>query len=381
MRVPTPDPTPASSLTAHEDHLRALGLPLVIAPATRRREVLPRSAGVGAGLAVAATGIAAVDRSNDYMIALLERAGPGAEPDLLDAPEPIAELLLLAVALWVAAPLVGWLVSTAARRARPVAGSAIGLGALIALVVVPHVVFDPHDGPSYRTTVLLAVGVLVGTYTGLGSLVRWSARRVRRELATMGPMVARVLPILMLAVLFLFFSVEIWQVMVELSWPRTFAVLGVMVVLTVLLVGISTRDDILQDLGGRAPDHPLRPGERVNLVLVPVLATLIQAALFATLVFLFFVTLGWIAVPEITETRWTLRPPDEPGGLLFGLPVSVTLVRVSLMLATFSALNLAAAAASDAAHKERFVRPMLDEVVRGLAAREAYLGARRRGLP
>ena len=61
--------------------------------------------------------------------------------------------------------------------------------------------------------------------------------------------------------------------------------------------------------------------------------------------------------------------------------VSVTLVRVSLMLATFSALNLAAAAASDAAHKERFVRPMLDEVVRGLAAREAYLGARRRGLP
>ncbi|MCY1656048.1 hypothetical protein OVA21_02175 [Dietzia sp. SL131] len=39
--MPTPDPTPASSLTVHEDHLRALGLPLVIAPATRRREVLP----------------------------------------------------------------------------------------------------------------------------------------------------------------------------------------------------------------------------------------------------------------------------------------------------------------------------------------------------
>ena len=28
----------------------------------------------------------------------------------------------------------------------------------------------------------------------------------------------------------------------------------------------------------------------------------IQAALFATLVFLFFVTLGWIAVPEVTAT-------------------------------------------------------------------------------
>lgn len=220
--------------------------------------------------------------------------------------------------------------------------------------------------------------MLVGTYTGLGSLVRWSARRVRRELTTTGPMVARVLPILMLAVLFLFFSVEIWQVMVELSWPRTVAVLGVVVALTVLLVGISTRDDILHELRDRGPEHPLRRGERINLVLVPVVATLIQAALFATLVF-FFLTLGWIAVPDITETRWTLRPLNDTGGLLFGLPVSVTLVRVSLMLAVFSALNLAAAAASDAAHKARFVRPMLDEVVRGLAAREAYLRARRRG--
>ena len=95
--------------------------------------------------------------------------------------------------------------------------------------------------------------------------------------------------------------------------------------------------------------------------------------------FFFFLTLGWIAVPDITETRWTLRPLNDTGGLLFGLPVSVTLVRVSLMLAVFSALNLAAAAASDAVHKARFVRPMLDEVVRGLAAREAYLTARRRG--
>lgn len=379
--MPTPDPTPASSLHAHEDHLRALGLPLMIAPATRRREVLVRSAGTSAGLAVACTGIAAVDRSNDHMIALLERVGPAVEPELLDAPEPIAELLLLAIALWALAPGVGWLVSKTARRARPGLGSLLGLGALIALVVVPHVAFDPHDGPTHRTTALLAVGVLVGTHTGAGSLVRWSAHRVRRELATMGPMVARVLPILMLAVLFLFFSVEIWQVMVELSWSRTFAVLGVMAVLTVLLVGISTRDDIHHELDGHSPEYPLRRGERVNLVLVPVLATLIQAALFAALVFVFFVGLGWIAVPAVTETRWTLRPPDEPGGLLFGLPVSVTLVRVSLMLAVFSALNLAAAAASDAAHKERFVRPMLDEVVRGLAARTAYLGARRRDRP
>ena len=32
--MPTPDPTPASNLRAHEAHLRSLGLPLMIAPST-----------------------------------------------------------------------------------------------------------------------------------------------------------------------------------------------------------------------------------------------------------------------------------------------------------------------------------------------------------
>lgn len=93
--------------------------------------------------------------------------------------------------------------------------------------------------------------------------------------------------------------------------------------------------------------------------------------------FVFFVFLGWVAVPEATEARWTHGTGDQPGGLLFGLPFTVTLVRVSLTLAMFSALNLAASAASDPAHHSRFVRPMIDEVVRGLTAREAYLAARR----
>ena len=195
----------------------------------------------------------------------------------------------------------------------------------------------------------------------------------------MGHMVARVLPVLMLAVLFLFFSAEIWQVMVALSWPRTFAVVGVMGLLTVLLVAITTRDDLHDELEARAPGRELRMSERINILLVPVLATLIQAVLFACLVFLFFVFLGWVAIPEATETRWTLRPTEDLGGLLAGVPVSVTLVRVALTLAAFSALNLAAAAASDTAHRARFVRPMIDEVVHGLAARETYHRARRRG--
>ena len=347
---------------------------MMIAPRSRLRELLPRSAGFAAGLAVAGAALAALDRANDRAIAVLDRFDG---PELASAAEPILELLLLAAVLAVAAPLVGWLISWLARHVTRATATALGVGSLIALVVVPVVTFSSADGPTLGGTVLTAALVLTGTYAGIGSLLRWSARRVGREMGTMGPMVARVLPILTLAVLFLFFSAEIWQVMVALSWPRTFALMGVIAVLTVLLVGITTRDDTRHELQQWSTDTPLRPAERANVMLVPVLATLIQAALFATLVFAFFLFLGWIAVPEATEARWTHGPDDAPDGLLFGLPFTVTLVRVALMLAAFSALNLAAAAASDPAHHKRFVRPMIDEVVRGLAAREAYLGALR----
>lgn len=380
MSVPVP--TPASDRRIHEAHLRSLGLPLMIAPASRLREVLRRSAGVCAGLAVAFTGLAVLDRANDQAVMAIE--GIGVAPEDLDdiaAVTVLGRLLLLAAALIVLSPLIGWLVSLVARRCRVTVGSLLGATAVVGLVVVPPAAFDPWDGPTVRTTAIVAAAVLLGTYVGVGSLVRWSFRRVRRELGTMGPMVARVLPVLMLAVLFLFFSAEIWQVMVEITWPRALAVVATMGALTVLLVVVTTRDDLQRELdttSGENDDEALRFAERGNLLLVPVLATLIQAVLFAGLVFCFFLFLGWVAIPEATEIRWTRQPTADPRGLLAGVPVSVTLIRVALMLAAFSALNLAAAAASDAAHRARFVRPILDEVVHGLAAREAYLRALRR---
>lgn len=50
-------------------------------------------------------------------------------------------------------------------------------------------------------------------------------------------------------------------------------------------------------------------------------------------------------------------------------------MKVSLTLAAFSALNLAASAAADRQHRERFVDPLLDEVVDSLQVRDAYVRA------
>ena len=165
--MPTPDPTPASSRRAHEAYLRSLGLPLMIVPSTRLRGVLRHSAGVSAGLAVAATGLSFLDRSNDYAVALLERVGPDSpEWDLIAASDPIVLLLVVALCLFAAAPLCGWLVARLVARVHRAYGALIGLAAAIALLVVGPATFGSRDGPSLLTTTLALTVVLVGTYLG-----------------------------------------------------------------------------------------------------------------------------------------------------------------------------------------------------------------------
>lgn len=72
----------------------------------------------------------------------------------------------------------------------------------------------------------------------------------------------------------------------------------------------------------------------------------------------------------------TLYASRESGpGPLLGvrLPVKSALVQVSLFLGGFSGLYFAASTATDARYRQAFFEPLLDEVVKSLAARDAYL--------
>lgn len=228
---------------------------------------------------------------------------------------------------------------------------------------------------------MIVTGLAVAGFFGVGTVLRWSVLRVLRETETLGPLAARVLPMLMIAFLFFFYNAEIWQVMVALSTERTWAVVGILALLTVLLVAVTTNDGLRSMLAEHASERegidvpPLRRSERFNLLLVPCLAALIQATLFAVVVFGFFMLFGWLSVSEATAAQWTGRPAQRFPGLLAQVPISPTLVKVSLTLAAFSALNLAASAAADRQHRERFVDPLLDEVVNSLQVRDAYVRA------
>lgn len=89
--------------------------------------------------------------------------------------------------------------------------------------------------------------------------------------------------------------------------------------------------------------------------------------------FAFFLFFGWLSVSPTTAAQWTGKPNKSFQGLLAALPLSPTLVKVSMTLAAFSALNFAASTTSDQQHRSRFVEPMIEEVVDSLAVRNAYV--------
>ncbi len=202
--------------------------------------------------------------------------------------------------------------------------------------------------------------------------MRWSLRRSRQELPALGPMIVRVLPVLMLAVLFLFFNAEIWQVAAGLDGARTAAVATVLAGLAVSIVIVTARDELRQMIGERADRHPLRPGERINLTLIPVAAQLSQVAIFAAMMWLFFVLFGWLSISDTVAKAWISHAPTPFEALGVALPVTTELLKVAAILATFCGLSFAASSGSDATYRAAFLDAILQETRDNLDGRDVY---------
>lgn len=340
----------------------------------RRRSLWRRTAAPAAGALQAAVGLAAFDHLS-RQVEQIETSSDQAETNLALI---VSALVWLGVALL--APLTGWLVGAVVRRLPRPVGTGIGVLLGVGLIVAPAAAAAPSmRGLALVAGPLVVAGLLGATYLGVGTLVMWSSRRVLRELSTLAPMTSRALPVVMLALLFTFYNAEIWQIAIALSVGRTWAAVAVFVVLAAALVTVTTRDELTDVLaehdrdGSEQTVPPLRRAERVNLLLVPVLVTLMQMGLFMVLVFAFLVAFGSLSIPEATAKAWTQAPLNRFDGVLGQLPVSLTLVQVAMILAGFSGLNFVASASSDRSHRQNFVDPLLDEVVHGLQVRDAYL--------
>lgn len=395
-------------MTQAQTWFRARGLPQVLPASRRRRGLLRRAAPLFVGLFVQ-------DILLQVMVTLWARLD-GADP----AEATLATLsLAIGVGLVlspVVAVLAGWAVWRWIRTS-PVVGRVLGPLSLIGWILVSTVLSAQVDrvevtgGTEVRgggaldgwvATLLGRVGVgllvLVLVFLGVGSLAWWALRRSFHELWSVGPMVVRVLPVLMLAVLFLFFNAEIWQVSAGLDWVRTVGVAAVLGTLALVVIGVTARDELRSDIEEAQLREPapteellvgtpmeglrvtgLAPrlgwGERINFFLVPIAAQAIQLALFGALMFAFFVSFGKLAISDSVAKSWITSDPTPLLVLDVPMGVNEPLVRVSLILASFCALSFAASSSSDRRYREAFLEPILHETRVNLAARHAYLDA------
>lgn len=350
--------------------LRARGLPLVLHRSDRRRDLLARTSPVLTGCALAAAALWVADIAEAMSAASLEA----------DAAEPLNDgwlLVFLGCALVLClSPLVAWLVAVALPRMTRTARNALGVLMAIATVA------PGGESLTRPWRFALVAAVLVGTYWGIGSILRWAARRSVRELDTLGTMLTRVLPLLLLTFLFFFFNAEIWQLATRLEPVRVWGTVGVIVALAMTLTVVTARDELAETIGRLdSPDAAapaLRRAERVNVLLVTVLVTMMQFMLLAVTVFAFFVLFGMLAVPDATAAAWMGEPPTRLSGPLAQVPVNTTLLKVCLVLGAFSGLNFVAGASTDRTYRATFVEPVLGEVEDGLRVRDAYVQRARR---
>lgn len=367
------------------------GLPLVLTRRVRSRALVERSAPMVAGLGALAA------------ITLLLAEWTGDTPDF----GYIVRLAIVA-GLLLAAPFAlnmlrrnGTTASRAARR------TAALLVMAIFVLLMPMIASGWSTAALTEIPVFLTVSVLAiwFTYLGIGSIVLWAFRFAWVQLGALGTLMSRALPLLMLTVV-VYFTGELWQLAARLTRQRLWQTIGFLALVALAFMVATIRDEVRalrEDRSGPydpaallagtplAPDNPaavtrtpLSRAEQVNVVAVMVVAQAIQVVLFTTGLFVFFLALGIIAIPDDVTVLWSGEQACDVGeppcaGTWFGIhvPVPQTVVHTSLFVAVLSGLYFTVSTSVDPLYRQRFFEPLIADVAVSLAGRDAYLAIER----
>ncbi len=248
---------------------------------------------------------------------------------------------------------------------------------------------------------LVALGGLAVLWYALTALharqiVTWSLGRTLGSLRRVLPMTTRALPLLLLAITFLFINTEMWQVGGNLSvgslWlvVALFSAIAIGFLLVRLPEEVDRVDDAVDDdfllraCRGTPLEQPCRelvddpaadPAayaevtgfERWNLVLVLMVVQTVQVILLSLTVFAFLVLFGSIIMTDPVVSAW--QAGDDFNG-------SRALVQVSVFLAAFSGLYLMVSTVTDEAYREQFFGSVMRELERAVGMRAVYLALR-----
>lgn len=256
---------------------------------------------------------------------------------------------------------------------------------------------------------LIVIGIYLAIFLGVDTVLGWSLKHAIHQLASLPPMIAKVLPVLMVSVLFIFVNADLWKLANGLSFPRTWAVAGLMGLLAVFVVittslertarllGRSRGDDIARfsdndyehaaalegGIWNTAQDwveekkilghRPLKIAPWSNLI-IPMIGQIIQATFFMLLVFGFFMGFSSIAISDTTIESWMSIKPEHLKILGVDTNINAVVIKVSMIVAVFSGLSFVATTSSDEKYARSFLKPMIERIKHILIIRDIYLG-------
>ena len=257
---------------------------------------------------------------------------------------------------------------------------------------------------------LIVGAIYLAIFLGVDTVLGWSLKHAIHQLASLPPMIAKVLPVLMVSVLFIFVNADLWKLANGLSFPRTWAVLGLMGLLAVFVVVTTSLERTARLLGRSRGDNiasfsendyehaatleggiwntaqdwveekkilehrPLKIAPWDNLIIIPMIGQIIQPTLFMLLVFGFFMGFTSIAISDSTIESWMAVKPEHLKILGVDTNINAVVIKVSMIVAVFSGLSFVATTSSDEKYARSFLKPMIERIKHILIIRDIYLG-------
>jgi hypothetical protein len=261
-------------------------------------------------------------------------------------------------------------------------------------------------GPAlWLSLTVLGLGWYAANVLHARPIVAFSVSRTLGSVRFLLPMASRALPLLLVFVTFLFINAEAWEMTTNLPFGLLWVTVLLMFGLAVLFLLVrlpeevdrvddAVDDDFVvracagtpleqasRDLAADPDRDPAAHAqvtgfERWNLILVLLVIQTVQVVLLATAVFVFFLVFGSLVMETETQLSWTGLKPDELRSAPVLSHVSVSLMNVSLFLASFSGLYFTVSAVTDDTYRRQFFSVVESQLERAVGMRAVYLALR-----
>lgn len=359
------------------------GLPAVLRPGALVRRLWPRSAPVLTAFAVF--------MANSTLVVLIS----GKHTINIEGEPTRSEWFVLALIVLVlpVAATLGWLVS----RISTLRGRSVAATVAVTIAIAGGVL----GGPSPRVLVdlvfeaIVIAAILALTAFGAGSIAGWAVQMTMSNLAAVGSLATRALPMLLLTFL-VFFNSPVWLMAATISHPRLWLALLFLAVIAAVFVVSVTADRVrpIMDAGDPVADRSaqlagtpfetmpdpadvraLSRPERLNVLFVVAASQLSQILIIAAMTALLFLILGLILLSPDLLAAWTRNGRSDGTVLGMTIPVPDALIQITLFLGALTFMYVSAGTVSDAEYRARFFDPLINDLRLTLTARNRYRAA------